>query len=89
MDTYTLLASVVGTPEAHDLAERLGEWHDSAVLHRRRALARRGTDECSIECPCRDAADFWAEAQRVFGPGAERLAFLRAVASDAAARPGA
>jgi hypothetical protein len=85
MQFYRFLANQVGTQDAIDLANRLIAWHDAMVAHER--AIKREVSECDEPCPHAEAAELWREAQQVFGPAADELAFLRAQAGKAQRAP--
>jgi hypothetical protein len=82
LHVYRHLANRAGTNDAVSLAHDLSRWHDQMVRHERSAKSR-GFEGCNgrDECPHVQARDLWRQAQRVFGPDAEALAYLSASAS--------
>jgi hypothetical protein len=76
MNPYRSLGNALGTRAALDLAERLSAWHDSMVMHQRRAGVSRGR-ACAADCPHVQAPQLWAEALDLYGPRAHGLGFLR------------
>jgi hypothetical protein len=81
VNIYRMLGRGIGTPEAHDLAERLSAWHDAMVAHERRI-----DRTCDEECPHADAGFLWGEATDTFGERARELVFLQSRASRRAKR---
>jgi hypothetical protein len=80
MNLYRSLASAIGTREALELGARLAAWHDTMVLHQRRAGNVRGP-LCDDECPHNESEALWSEALDAYGERAHELGFLRAHAT--------
>ena len=76
MSLYQSVATAVRTREALELAQRLAEWHDAMVMHRRRAGDEAGPS-CDVDCPHEQAGSLWLEALDVYGERAQEFAFLR------------
>lgn len=88
MNLYTMVGSVVGTPEAAELSARLASWHDAMVAHERKIRSRRAAAACDDECPHADAHALWAAAVDAFGDRADELTFLRSRAIGESERAG-
>ena len=76
MNIYNRLGAEVATPAARELVEQLMAWHDAMVKHLR-VLSSRQDARCGEDCPHEEAISLWGAAQRMFGPRAGELVFLR------------
>jgi hypothetical protein len=75
MNPYVSVATIIGSPEARALAERLSIWQDALVAHESRRGTRFG--ECGDQCPHQEAGLLLREAVRVFGERAAACELLR------------
>ena len=87
MNTYAVIGSGMGTPEAVALGVRLAAWHDAMVAHERRLRSADSKDGCHDECPHAEAGALWAEALEMFGPRAHELTFLHSRGNTLATTP--
>lgn len=85
MSHYIAIAHHIGSTDALTLGRELAAWHDRMVSHQRR-LAATSVRACDESCPHAESVDLWREAVDRFGDAADRLTFLKTVATETSAR---